>query len=103
MLNITGRQRERNGDAETGQPLLGQGHDRLADDPVIFSVTDDDEEEHSALRNENGFSDEPPQYQPKRSVRFQEEVRVIGPPLRSTLQSREAREQCLAMLPSLSC
>ncbi|KAG5643157.1 hypothetical protein DXG03_001487 [Asterophora parasitica] len=78
---------KRNGatEAEYSVPLLGS-HDNLPanSDRTIFSVDDDDDDddelEGTALntsRSDHG-------------VRFHEEVRVIGPPLRSTLASREA-------------
>ena len=91
MLNTTNRQQGSNEDRETSQPLLAQGHERVQDDPVIFSVEDDDDddEEHSVLRDDIAFSDQHRRHQSKRSVRFQDEVRVMGPPLRSTMQSRE--------------
>jgi hypothetical protein len=60
-------------DREYSQPLL---HGRRSDD-VLFSTEDDDTYEHSALQRRDGntASVETPQF---------------GPPLRSTLQSREA-------------
>lgn len=93
MLKITNKSQSSRGDGETSEPLLGQGHDRTVDDSVIFSV--DDEEEHGILYDRSTYKDDEHHHsQPKRSVRFQEEVRVIGPSLRSTMQSREAGELC---------
>ncbi|KAF5393508.1 hypothetical protein D9757_000592 [Collybiopsis confluens] len=62
-------------DAESGEaskPLLG-------DQNVVFSVDDDSDEEPLANSSRR-----------EHSVRFQEDVQVIGPPLRSTNASREA-------------
>lgn len=86
MFNLPNRQPKQNGDAETRQPLLEEEH---PDDPVLFSVEDDDEEH-----------EEQPKKDRTRSVRFQEDVRIIGPPLRSTIQSREARTPHLTSSPS---
>ncbi|KAL4080369.1 transmembrane amino acid transporter protein-domain-containing protein [Scleroderma yunnanense] len=75
------------GNGEVRQPLLNGsqedlvGHDE-GQSQLLFAMPDDGESNTSSL----GSS-------PRRSepvVRFQEEVQVIGPPLRSTLQSREA-------------
>ncbi|KAJ3818434.1 amino acid transporter [Lentinula raphanica] len=59
---------------EASQPLLGD-HD------VVFSIDDDDDEEPLASSSSSKHG---------HSVRFQEAVQVIGPPLRSTTASREA-------------
>ncbi|KAL5506963.1 hypothetical protein ACEPAH_6419 [Sanghuangporus vaninii] len=80
----TGRKpHQENGDEGTRRPLL-DGEER--GDPVIFSVDDDEDEEEIVGRN----TDDETHANKSRSVRFQEEVRVIGPPLRSTMASREA-------------
>jgi len=76
--------KDRNGpsDGESRQPLLS---DSIQDDTVIFAIDDDDETsninhpEHESSQSER----------PEHTVRFQEEVQVIGPPLKSTIQSRE--------------
>ncbi|KAF8829225.1 hypothetical protein HHX47_DHR3000546 [Lentinula edodes] len=57
---------------EASRPLLG-------DHNVVFSVDDDSDEESLAGPSKT-----------EHSVRFQEDVQVIGPPLRSTTASREA-------------
>ncbi|KAG6811900.1 hypothetical protein H0H92_005358 [Tricholoma furcatifolium] len=61
-------------DAESSEPLLTQNQ-------TIFSIEDDgdDHEEESMLTAKSTHS-----------VRFREEPQVIGPPLRSTIASREA-------------
>ncbi|KAJ3476745.1 hypothetical protein NLI96_g10948 [Meripilus lineatus] len=72
------------------QPLLNRSDEDLSarHDDVLFNVDDDSDdpfEETTALDR----GDSPP---PKSglSVRFDEDVRIIAPPLRSTTQSREA-------------
>lgn len=81
-MNFTRSQQ--NGDQESSQPLLGSDRG-VHDDRVLFSLDDDEEEripspppKDTTPRTPNG-----------RSVRFQDDVHVIGPPLRSTIQSRE--------------
>jgi solute carrier family 38 (sodium-coupled neutral amino acid transporter), member 11 len=84
MFQLSKTRRDRNGvaDTEHAQPLLSSTHNRdVATDSTVFSVQDfDDETEETAL--DSARTDH--------TVRFQEEVHVIGPPLRSTLASREA-------------
>lgn len=63
-------------EGEYRQPLLNNRDD------VVFDIDgSDDEDSTSAL--------EPPQAS-SRSVRFEDEVQILGPPLRSTMASREA-------------
>lgn len=84
MFSANSRAREA-ADGEARQPLLNASHEDVSADTnqVVFSVDDEDSESSSGepwsavRRTEAG-------------VRFQEEVQVIGPPLRSTIQSREA-------------
>jgi len=97
MLGRGGRQNGRvNGDS---QPLLSHSREDLSttattgdDDGVLFSIEDDDGLETSALV-ENTHTPPPP-HSPRnkadQAVRFQEEIQVIAPPLRSTSESREA-------------
>ena len=91
MFNLGGRQPKRTqGDESTRQPLLEE-EDR---NPVLFEAEEDDGYEGGVLGNGvNVDSGDRPSR--GRTVHFQEEVRVIGPPLRSTLASREAGEQSL--------
>ena len=72
--------RENDNDAESSQPLLDGSE--VADDRVVFSLEDDDSPVHSGRNS-------PQNEKPERSVRFREEPQVIGPPLKSTMQSRE--------------
>ena len=79
----TRRDRNHATDIDHAQPLL-RSRDDVVNDRTIFAVEDsDDEIEATAL--DSAKSD-----RTDHSVRFQEEVQVIGPPLRSTLASREA-------------
>lgn len=65
-------------DHEHEQPLLH--HDKTTPS-TIFAVDDDeDDDDEQALHSSRSTH----------SVRFTEQVQVIGPPLRSTLASREA-------------
>ncbi|KAJ8696883.1 hypothetical protein PTI98_006709 [Pleurotus ostreatus] len=78
MFSQNTRARDRAGASqeEANQPLLS------SQDNTIFAVDDDFDEESSALNE--------PTLKPEHGVRFQEEVQVIAPPLRSTTSSREA-------------
>ena len=92
MFSSGRRSPQGSGDESTRRPLL-DGEER--GDPVIFSVDDDEEEEGVIGRS---TEDEPHTNSKGRSVRFQEEVRVIGPPLRSTMASREAGAKLIYFL-----
>jgi sodium-coupled neutral amino acid transporter 11 len=84
MFQLSTR-RDQNGAADTehAQPLL-HSRDDEAIDRTIFSVEDaDDEIEATAL--DSAKSD-----RTDHNVRFEDEVQVIGPSLRSTLANREA-------------
>ncbi|KAH9998521.1 amino acid transporter [Russula compacta] len=77
------------------QPLLASSREDLStttDDDVLFAIEDDDgehEHETSALEDSNA-QPSPRRIKADQSVRFQEQVQFIAPPLRSTLESREA-------------
>ncbi|KAI0256086.1 amino acid transporter [Lactifluus subvellereus] len=84
MLGRRGRQ---NGHVSgDNQPLLDSSREDLSTttDNVLFAIDDDDDQETSALEQTH------PRGKEDHSVRFQDEVQVIAPSLRSTLQSREA-------------
>ncbi|KAG1878119.1 amino acid transporter [Suillus subalutaceus] len=85
MFATNSRAREAAADGEARQPLLNASHEDVSadSDHVVFSVDDEDSESSSAEPWSSVRRTEP-------IVRFQEEVQVIGPPLRSTIQSREA-------------
>ncbi|KAI0675096.1 amino acid transporter [Trametes maxima] len=89
MLGRSTRPRGPNDEAGASQPLLQDTDADLAPhDDVLFSVDDgdDDDDDDKPLISTNGRADHS---KPGHSVRFQEEVQVIAPPLRSTFQSRE--------------
>jgi solute carrier family 38 (sodium-coupled neutral amino acid transporter), member 11 len=80
----TSRTRDRNAaaDGEARQPLLNTSReDLVADERVVFSIRDDEDDPDDSF--------ESPKDRPEHGVRFQESVQVIGPPLRSTIRSRE--------------
>ncbi|OJA18237.1 hypothetical protein AZE42_05175 [Rhizopogon vesiculosus] len=87
MFAANSRAREATADGEARQPLLNDSHEDISAEEanqVVFSAPDDEDSESSAAV---AWSDTQ-RTQP--GVRFKEEVQVIGPPLRSTTQSREA-------------
>ncbi|KAI9572182.1 amino acid transporter [Boletus coccyginus] len=87
MFSQNSKQRDRNaaGNGEASQPLLNGSHEDLTGgDPehLLFAAPDDEDSESqisSSVTSRRG----------EHTVRFREEVQVIGPPLRSTIQSRE--------------
>ncbi|KAK0241624.1 amino acid transporter [Armillaria nabsnona] len=85
-----GQSRNKKGDADTEgearQPLLNRSRDDLADDNVVFAIDDDDSDD-GHLESQSSL---PNKGKAEHVVRFQEDVQVIGPPLRSTMASREA-------------
>lgn len=89
MLGRT-RQDAHDPEGTATQPLLGHSDEDLParnNEDVIFSVGDDDDaDESSALSRLDSPIDTPGH------VRFREDVQVIGLPLRSTFESREAGE-----------
>lgn len=90
MFSQNSKQRDRNaaGNEEASQPLLNGSHEDLTGGDLedqthlLFDAPDDEDSEghisHSVTPRRG-----------EHSVRFREEVQVIGPPLRSTTQSRE--------------
>ncbi|KAG6844567.1 hypothetical protein H0H87_005909 [Tephrocybe sp. NHM501043] len=75
----TSRDRNTSDEAESSQPLLGNAGN--IHNQTIFSIDDDDDDqgEGTILTAKTDHA-----------VRFREEPQIIGPPLRSTLASREA-------------
>ncbi|KAG7098547.1 hypothetical protein E1B28_000482 [Marasmius oreades] len=73
----------RDTDHEYTQPLLSEAAENVDDnDHVVFSLdSDSDSDEHVGNRRNRD----------DHSVRFQEDVHIIPPPLRSTVSSREAQ------------
>ncbi|KAI0823351.1 amino acid transporter [Trametes gibbosa] len=90
MLGRSSRPLARENDPGASQPLLYGSEEDLpatAHDKVLFSIDDaEDDEDDVPLARVNGTVDHA---KPGHSVRFQEEVQVIAPPLRSTMTSRE--------------
>lgn len=87
MFAVNSRAREATADGEARQRLLNDSHEDLStDEPdqVVFTISDDEDSESNSTE---AWSDV---QRAQSGVRFQEEVQVIGPPLRSTMQSREA-------------
>lgn len=90
MFSQNSKQRNGNavGDGEASQPLLNGSHDDLTGGDsedhahLLFAASDDEDSE-----GHNGRSVTPRLRE--HTVRFREEVQVISPPLRSTMQSRE--------------
>lgn len=77
------KQRSEPSDGESREPLLNNSQEDLGQDSrVIFTVDDEDPSETSRLNS-------PRPDRPDHRVRFQEEVQILGPPLKSTIQSRE--------------
>ena len=102
-----GRQNGRVDDEVDSQPLLVSSREDLlstraspspsassSTDNVLFAIDDDDDYNDGNDGQETSALDGPPH--PSRrgkadqAVRFQEHIQVIAPPLRSTLESREA-------------
>lgn len=83
---MLGRSKQRDSDREGSarQPLLDHSDEDHTSDDVLFSVDDDEPEESSLLSDADSAEHK------AGHVRFQEDVQVIGPPLRSTFESREA-------------
>lgn len=90
MFSQNSRHRDKNavGDGEASQPLLNGSHEDLPggdseDSPhLLFAASDDEDSEDHGGRSVTPRRGE-------HTVRFREEVQVIGPPLRSTIQCRE--------------
>ncbi len=86
-----GQSRNKKGDADTEgearQPLLNRSRDDLADDNVVFAIDDDDSDDGHLESQPSP----PNKGKAEHVVRFQEDVQVIGPPLRSTMASRRGR------------
>jgi sodium-coupled neutral amino acid transporter 11 len=96
---MPGRGGRRNGRVdEDSRPLLVSSREDLSltspsTDNVLFAIDgDEDEQETSALEDTH------PRSKADQTVRFQEHVQVIAPPLRSTLESREAGTYCMVNL-----
>lgn len=98
---MSGRGGRRNGRVdEDSRPLLVNSREDLSTTltsastgNVLFSVDgDEDEHETSALEGT------PRRSKADQTVRFEEQVQVIAPPLRSTTESREAGMYCAVII-----
>ena len=102
MLGRPSRPRGRDEEGGVNEPLLNGSDEDLPrttqrrDDDVLFSVDDDSDSDELAsdplalaVERANGHADPAAE---RRGVRFQDDVQVIAPPLRSTMQSRETGE-----------
>ncbi|KAL0576663.1 hypothetical protein V5O48_005323 [Marasmius crinis-equi] len=82
----------RSPDHEYTQPLLshsdGNGH--VQDDNVVFSLDSDSDTEELPVQSSQGVENDNRGTRGEHSVRFQEDVQIIAPALRSTISSREA-------------
>jgi sodium-coupled neutral amino acid transporter 11 len=78
-------------DGEARQPLLSSSRERLPEDSVVFAVDSDSDHESEELHD--------PPNDSARSVRFQEDVQIIAPPLRSAAHSREVGQYTSRSLP----
>ena len=111
MLGRTSRPRDRDEEGGASQPLLKDSEEDLPssglgptshatrpNDSVLFAVEDesDDDNDRELLGGKDGDVSKRAHtgdgVRPSHSVRFQEDVQVIAPPLRSTFQSRETGE-----------
>lgn len=86
---MLGRSTKQKRPDEASEPLLSSSSSREhhesngeGDEDVLFSVQDDDPDDLDAAASHRTNS---------RAVRFEDDVHVIAPSLRSTIQSREAR------------
>lgn len=87
MFSQGSKQRDRTENGEASQPLLNGSHEDLAEGEeghphLLFAAPDDEDPESHTTGSATPRRGE-------HTVRFREEVQVIGPPLRSTMQSRE--------------
>ncbi|GJE94466.1 amino acid transporter [Phanerochaete sordida] len=91
MLGRSRNTRESDTEGSTRQPLLGGSQEDLhsgLNGDVLFTTGSDDEDEDYVEASALGRPDSPP-VKSSHSVRFNEDVQVIAPPLRSMTQSRE--------------
>ena len=104
MLGRTSKTRGREDESGLSQPLLNSSEEDLpgssngtslrSNGNVLFSVDDGSDDGSEELLGEGNLDGEVHvgEGKPNHTVRFQEDVQVIAPPLRSTQQSRETGE-----------
>jgi sodium-coupled neutral amino acid transporter 11 len=85
---MLGRGGRRNGQTSgDGQPLLQSSHGDEDSENTLFAIEDEDDDD---ICETSALEDSHPRNKPDHSVRFQDQVQVIAPSLRSTIESREA-------------
>ena len=92
MLGRSSRARDNDAEGSARQPLLNDSQEDLHADSnsrVLFNAGGDDEDDEDYY--EASALDRPasPPVKPGHSVRFNEDVQVIAPPIRSMTESRE--------------
>lgn len=88
MFSQPSRKKDSHGASE---PLLSRTQeDLVAEEREIFAVEDSDDEDSALHRDRTPHT-----------VRFEDHVQVIGPPLRSTINSREAGQSLFTGTPVL--
>ena len=106
MLGKASKIRGRDEEGGLSQPLLnsseedlpsssnGPSHHVRSNGNVLFSVDDGSDDSSEELLGEGNVDGDvhAGEGKPNHTVRFQEDVQVIAPPLRSTQQSRETGE-----------
>lgn len=91
MLGRSRATRDNDAEGSTRQPLLGGSQEDLHDTPhgdVLFTTGDDEDDDDYVEASALDHLDSPPT-KPGHSVRFNEDVQVIAPPIRSMMESRE--------------
>ena len=97
---MPGRGGRRNGRVDKdSRPLLVSSREDLSStspstDNVLFAIDGDEDEHETSALEDTGT---PRRGKADQSVRFQEQVQVIAPPLWSTLESREAGTPCVVI------
>ena len=92
MLGRSSRTRSNDPEGSARQPLLNDSQEDLHETTngrVIFDAPGDDDDDDDYVEASALDHVESPQPKPGHSVRFNEDVQVIAPPLRSMTSSRE--------------
>lgn len=92
MLGRSSRARSNDAEGSARQPLLNDSQEDLheGNGGLIFNLDgDDDEEDDDCIEASALAHPESPPGKPGHSVRFNEDVQVIAPPLRAMTESRE--------------
>lgn len=91
MLGRSSRARSNDAEGSARQPLLNDSQEDLheGNGRVIFNAAGDDDDEEDYVEASALAHPESPPGKPGHSVRFNEDVQVIAPPLRAMTESRE--------------